>query len=332
MAAFENPVFEIATAYRKTAALIAAVNLDIFTIIGSSTLTVDQLVARTSAAPRGLRILCNYLTSMGLLTKDESCYSLTQISRTFLDAASPFAMGQTIEFLAAPEMMFLFLDDPASYVRRGGSSGMAHIAPDNPVWVRFAKAMMPFAAATARRVSAHVLDAYDPPFNVLDIAAGHGLYGIEIAKTFPEALITAVDWAEVIAVAEENAAAAGVAERFTARPGNALNIEWGSDYDLILLPNFLHHFDFETCVSIVKKVRTSLAVGGHALSVDFVPNEGGIEPPIPVMFAFQMLATTPAGEAYTKKELNLMAQLAGFRGAATLALSPTPETLIIFEQ
>ena len=30
-----NPVFDIATAYRKTAALIAAVKLDIFTIIGS---------------------------------------------------------------------------------------------------------------------------------------------------------------------------------------------------------------------------------------------------------------------------------------------------------
>ena len=32
----ENLVFDIATAYRKTAALIAAVELDIFTMIGSN--------------------------------------------------------------------------------------------------------------------------------------------------------------------------------------------------------------------------------------------------------------------------------------------------------
>ena len=57
---------------------------------------------------------------------------------------------------------------------------------------------MPFAAATAKRVTAHISTHPDPPYTVLDIAAGHGLYGIEVAKAFPDALVTAVDWAEVL--------------------------------------------------------------------------------------------------------------------------------------
>jgi ubiquinone/menaquinone biosynthesis C-methylase UbiE len=228
-------------------------------------------------------------------------------------------------------MLDLFLSDPASYVRRGGSSGLAHVSSDNPVWVRFATAMMPFAAATAKRVAAHVGTFPEPPYTVLDIAAGHGLYGVEVAKAFPDALITAVDWAEVLTIARTNAEAAGVVDRFRMIAGNALDLDWGGDFDLILLPNFLHHFDFDTCSLLLRKVKVSLAPGGQALSVDFVPGDDRTSPPIPVMFAFQMLATTPAGDAYTTRELDAMARKAGFRGATTRSLSPTPETLIIFE-
>lgn len=327
----ENLVFDIATAYRKTAALVAAVKLNIFTTIGSQAMSPDDLASRTGASARGLRILCDYLTVLGLLKKQNSAYSLPHIAGIFLDETSPFAMGKSIDFLAAPEMVDLFLRDPAAYVRQGGSNGLAHVSPDNPVWVRFAKAMMPFAAVAAKGVVAHISTFADPPYTVLDIAASHGLYGIEVAKAFPDALITAVDWAEVLTVAKANAERAGVADRVRLIAGNALDLEWGGDFDLILLPNFLHHFSFDTCVSLLRKVKSNLAAGGQALSVDFVPNEDRTSPPIPVMFAFQMLATTPGGDAYAASELDAMAKHAGFRGAISRPLSPTPETLIIFE-
>ena len=135
----------------------------------------------------------------------------------------------------------------------------------------------------------------------------------------------------MLTVALANANAAGVADRFRMVAGNALELDWGSDFDLILLPNFLHHFDFDTCVALLRKVKASLALGGQALSVDFVPDENRISSPIPIMFAFQMLATTPGGDAYTTLELDAMAKRAGFRGAISRPLLPTPETLIIFE-
>ncbi len=327
----ENPVFDIAMSYQKTAALIAAVKLDIFTIIGAESASLHDLVTRTGASDRGLRILCDYLTVIGLLKKQDSNYSLTHIARTFLDEASSFAVGKIIDFVAAPEILDLFLNDPASYVRRGGSDGLANVSPDHPVWVRFAKAAVPFAATTAKRVAAHVATFPDPPYTVLDIAAGHGLFGIEVAKLVPEALVTAIDWAPVLTVARANAEAAGVADRFRTVAGNALNMDWGGDFDLILLANFLHHFDVETCTTLLRKVRGGLAVGGKALGIDLVPNEDRVSPPTPAKFAFWMLATTPSGDAYTGSELDEMARNAGFRGARTVSLAPTPESLIIFE-
>jgi hypothetical protein len=326
-----NPVFDAAMAYQRTAALVAAVKLNIFTAIGAGTMTADALASRTQASARGLRILCDFLTAIEFLRKEDSAYSLTEASRVLLDESSPFAMGSIVDFVAAPEMVDLFLRDPVSYVRRGGSDGLANIEPDHPVWVRFARGMVPFAAATARRVAAFVETLPKSPITVLDVAAGHGMYGIEVAKVLPDALVTSLDWNDVLAVARDHAEAAGVADQFRMVAGNALSREWGRDFDLILLPNFLHHFDAETCTSLLRKARASLSIGGLALGVDFVPDENRVSPPLPAMFAFWMLASTPAGDAYTAKELNQMAQSAGFNGATTRPLPPTPQTLIIFE-
>ncbi len=84
-------------------------------------------------------------------------------------------------------------------------------------------------------------------------------------------------------------------------------------------------------MSLLRKVKLSLATGGQALGVDYVPNEDRVSPPIPAMFAFQMLATTPGGDAYTARELEEMARKAGFRSVMTRQLAPAPESLIVFE-
>jgi len=103
-----------------------------------------------------------------------------------------------------------------------------------------------------------VLHGRTGPMRVLDIAAGHGLFGIEIAKQNPQAHIVAVDWARVLDVAYENACKAGVGERYERLPGSAFDVDYGGPYDAVLLTNFLHHFDVAACVGLLKKVRAAL--------------------------------------------------------------------------
>jgi 2-polyprenyl-3-methyl-5-hydroxy-6-metoxy-1,4-benzoquinol methylase len=82
---------------------------------------------------------------------------------------------------------------------------------------------------------------------ILDIAAGHGMFGIAAAKQNPTANIYAADWKNVLEVAMRNAQAAGVADRFHQLVGSAFEADFGGDYDLVLIANFLHHFDSSTC-------------------------------------------------------------------------------------
>ena len=233
-----------------------------------------------------------------------SSLRLAPAAGRFLDRSSPLAMGDCVDFLAAPEMLALVLDDPVSYVRRGGAEGLSVIAPDHPVWVRFARAMAPFAALTAKRVAAYVATLPQSPLTVLDVAAGHGLYGIEVARAVPAALVTAVDWAGVFAIARENAKAAGVDDRFRTVVGSAFDVEWGGGgFDLVLLANILHYFDRDTCVALLRRAKSSLSPTGRILGAEFVPNSDRVSPPLQAAFAFFMLATCPSGDAYTLDDL-----------------------------
>jgi 2-polyprenyl-3-methyl-5-hydroxy-6-metoxy-1,4-benzoquinol methylase len=147
---------------------------------------------------------------------------------------------------------------------------------------------------------------------VLDIAAGHGIFGIALAKLNPAAHIYAADWKNVLQVAEDNARAMGIGDRYHLIPGSAFETDFGTGYDLALVTNFLHHFDLSTCATFMKKVYAALSPGGRAAIAELVPNPDRVAPPTAASFSMIMLATTAAGDAYTFAELESVSKAAGF--------------------
>ena len=317
-------IFETINAFHRTAAIRAAIELDLFSAIAAGHDTPAAIAAASGAAERGVRIVCDFLAVLGIITKRAGHYALTPSSATFLDRRSPSYLGGSAAFMIDPQYAALLLDDPAGYVRNGGATGLAVVAPDNPVWVAFAEGMIhnPLIAGCVEALAAEVAGWRAKPGKVLDIAAGHGQFGINIAKVAPAAEIVAVDWASVLVLARQNAKAAGVEARYTTIAGSAFDVDWGKDYDLVLLPNFLHHFDAATCTALLKKVRASLTPNGSVIAVEYVASEDGVSAPFGAGFSFRMLATTPAGEAYTETDLNDMARAAGFRGVVGRADRP----------
>ncbi|MFO7568746.1 MAG: class I SAM-dependent methyltransferase [Smithellaceae bacterium] len=325
-----NPVYDLCLSYQKTAALQAAIQLDIFTTIGDQSSGADDIAKRSGASARGIRILCDFLCVIGLLKKESNLYFLSADAKRLLDRKSPYCLADIIDFYAAPEVVSRVMTDPSGYVRAGGAAGMANVSPDNPVWVRFAQAMVPFASVTAKRTAAYIARRAMNPRRILDVAAGHGLYGIEAAATVQEAVVTAMDWASVLDVAKRNAASAGVADRYRTITGNVFEIDWGENYDLILLPNILHHFDRPGCVQLLGRAKKSLNPGGSVFVIDMMPNPDRVSPAEQAAFAFIMLATTPQGDAYTCDDYEAMAKETGLVLVESRALPPTPQTLMVF--
>lgn len=305
--------FQTANAYQRTQALKAAIELDLFTAIGEGNQSASALAKRCGAAERGVRILADFLTIQGFLTKEGIQYRLTTDSEVFLDRRSPAYMGSALGFLHAPKFIEAF-QNMTEAVRKGGTvAGEAGtVAPEHPLWVDFASSMIPMMAKPAAEI-AELVSQIQPGVNkVLDIAAGHGLFGIEIAKRCPSAEITALDWPNVLTVAQQLAQQAGVQQRYRTIAGDAFQQEFGTGYDLVLLTNFLHHFSAAACETLLRKVHRSLAAGGRVITLEFVPNDDRVTPPMVAEFSLIMLATTPEGDAYTFKELEQMFRVSGF--------------------
>jgi ubiquinone/menaquinone biosynthesis C-methylase UbiE len=233
-----------------------------------------------------------------------------------------------MEFLTTPEIVRNF-DDLTATVRRGSVAPESNAVRDeNPVWQKFARAMVPMMMPLSQGI-ADVLDvAAAGPIRVLDIAAGHGMFGIALAQRNPKAEVVAVDWAGVLQVASDNAAKMGVGARHTALPGDAFKVDWGAGYDVALVTNFLHHFDRQTCTGLLRKIHRSLNAGGRVAVLEFVPNDDRVTPPMAASFAMQMLGGTMSGDAYTFRELEEMLTAAGFSGMTQHTLQG-PQTLVV---
>lgn len=325
--------FQTINSYQRTEALKAAIELEVFTAIGEGNTTVPQLAKRCQTSERGMRVLCDYLCIIGFLSKDGTNYSLTQDSAVFLDKRSPAYLGGATEFMVTDELTAHFRNF-AEVVRKGGSRDEdgATVSPDNPIWVKFARGMAGLMALPSQLLAKLVDPAGDRKLKILDIAAGHGLFGIAFAKNNPQASVVGLDWTNVLEVAKENAQNAGVIDRYSTIAGSAFEVDYGSGYDLILLTNFLHHFDPATNETLLRKVHAALAEGGRAVTLEFVPNEDRISPPDAAAFSVQMLGGTPSGDAYTFAELERMFTNAGFSHSELHELPPTIQRVVISQK
>src|ERR1700686_1534618 len=83
--------FATAQAYQQTAALKAALELDVFTAIAEGAESADSIARRCRTSERGMRILCDFLVIIGFLTKNRQThgYQLTPDRAMFLDRRSP---------------------------------------------------------------------------------------------------------------------------------------------------------------------------------------------------------------------------------------------------
>jgi precorrin-6B methylase 2 len=324
-------IFSTVQGYQRAFALKAAVDLDLFTAIAKGSHTAAEIAKACNASERGVRILSDSLVVMGFLTKEQSRYSLTSDTAFFLDSRSPAYLGLAFKFLLHPVQLASF-EQLGAAVQKGGSfNEHSTLAPDDPIWIEFARGMapmmMPAAQAIAGILAAELSSR--PSAKILDIAASHGLFGITVAQRLPKAHIYALDWANVLEVAKENAGKQGLTDRYHLLPGSAFEVDYGTGFDAILITNLLHHFAPSDNEKMLKKAYDALNPGGQVVILEFVPNDDRVSPPVPAMFSLTMLGNTPQGDAYTLAEYGTMCRNAGLEAPKLIPLEPTPESLVI---
>ena len=318
-------LMQMAFGYAPALILEAAVEHGVFDALNKGPKTVAELSKATGASVRGLTAILNALVGLEFLGRSGAKYTLTPESAAFLVTTSPAYHGAFFRHISSqlmPAWMQLTkivkTGKPAEMVNRqkGGAEFFAE----------FVESIFPMSYAAARTFGEHLkVSKSKSPVRVLDIAAGSGVWGIALAQQSPNVEVTAVDWPQVLKVTERVFKKFGLGKQLKKIAGDLDKANFGKDYNIATLGHILHSEGPERSRKLLRKTFDALASGGTIAVMEFVPNEERTGPPMPLIFAVNMLVNTTEGDTFTFGEMSKWLKEAGFKNPRQLkvpAVSP----------
>jgi SAM-dependent methyltransferase len=189
--------------------------------------------------------------------------------------------------------------------------------------------IMPMSFPSAQTLGDHLeLAKAKQPVQVLDIAAGSGIWGIVLAQKSPQVRVTAVDWSGMIPTTKRITQRFGVADRFKFVEGDILEADFGTGYDVATLGHILHSEGEERSRRLLKKTFSALKSGGTIAIAEWLVNDDRTEPLPGLMFAVNMLVNTEKGDTFSFNQIKSWLEEAGFKDARTVD-TPTHSPLIL---
>ncbi|MGE3154493.1 MAG: cyclopropane-fatty-acyl-phospholipid synthase family protein [Nitrospiraceae bacterium] len=297
------------TEYRLPRLILTALELDLFTHIGTGIWSIPELAKQVSASERGLRILCRNLASAGLLIKKGDRYRNSRVGAVELNAKSPQYRQAYLELLREGWATWSRLTEAV----RTGREVDPDTSPDDPVYRRqFTWAMHYRSVDTAPRVAAHV--PLKGVKTLLDLGGGPGTYALEFLARQARLRATLCDRAPALEVAREIAATHKGGARLSYLPLNFMEAEVPGQYDVIWYSNVLHIYSPEENQALFKRLVPALNPGGRLIIQDaFLLDREGLRPTEANLFAGTMLLCTEQGDTYSLSETAGWLRQAGFR-------------------
>jgi hypothetical protein len=322
-------IMQMAWGYVPPLVLEAAIRHRVFDVLSSGPKNIWEVEKATGASTRGLSAIMNALVGLNFLSKDEQGrYALTPESDAFLVSTKPSFQGGFIKHCSEHLIpRWLHLNDvvatgnPVSAVNDEQAGG--------EFFHNFVLDIFPMSYPAAQALAAEMnFGSAGEPVNVLDLAAGSGVWGIAVAQSSPRVQVTAVDWPEVIDVTKKTSAQFGFANRFSFIEGDLLQVPFGSGYSLATLGHILHSEGEARSRQLLAKTFQSLASGGTIAIQEFLVNKERTGPINGLFFAINMLVNTTNGNTWSFEEIGAWLEEAGFTNPRTLA-SPGPSPLIL---
>jgi (2Fe-2S) ferredoxin/predicted O-methyltransferase YrrM len=305
--------------------LLTALELDIFTAVGDGA-NAGQIGTKIGANARAVSMLLNALVALGLLSKNGDDYKNTPESGRFFVQGSKDNHRNGLLHTANIWHGWSTLTDAVRAgtrvpVDRGdGRDGSA-------AWTRNFIAGM---QRNAKDRAPHLVKAMGTAGvrRILDLGGGSGAYSIAFAKASPDVRCEILDLPEVVPLTAEYVSQAGVSAQVSLRPGNMLQDQFGSGYDIIMLNAICHMFSEAQNRDIFRRAHQALAPKGRLVVQDFILNSDKTGPQHAALFSLNMLVATEAGASYSEFEYTGWMKAAGFTEVSRIDL-PGPSGLMV---
>ena len=305
-----NPgkLLEISGSYWKSCTLQAGVKLGIFTLIGDRPRTDQEIAEGLGGDLRGVTMLLNALSALGLLSKKENTYANTDTGKTFLNEDSPQYLGYIL-------MHHHHLMESWSKLDQGVLTGRPTRSRSgfNEAVVResFLMGMFNMAMNLAPRIVPEI--DLSGRKHLLDLGGGPGTYAIHFCLKNPGLRATVYDLPATRAFAEKTITRFALSDRIEFQEGDYLEGTIQGTFDVVWLSHILHGEGPEDCQRMIGKAVSRLTSGGLILIHEFILNDEMDGPVFPAIFSLNMLLGTEEGQSYSDRQIREFLAQAGVR-------------------
>ncbi len=300
--------------------MIAAIELDIFTAIGTDAWTIPDLAREMKVSERGLAILCRNLAMAGLLKKQGETYRNSRLGATALNAHHPAYRGDYLRLITSHWADWGRLLESVK-------SGLPldHDEPEEPDYRRrFTWAMHHRTLETAPKIAAQI--DLRGARTLLDLGGGPGTYAMAFLAKNPTLRATVCDRPAALEVAKEIASTHKAGARLSYLPLDLLTEAIPGAYDVIWYSNVLHIYSPQDNQALFLRALAALNPGGRLLIQDaFLHDREGLFPEEAGLFAVSMLLFTEQGDTYTAAETRAWLTDAGFERIKVLRMKKGTE-------
>jgi hypothetical protein len=317
-------ILKISGAYWQSCTLHAAVELGIFTVIGREVLTAEGIGQAVGGSSRGVPMLLNALTAMGLLRRDGGGYANTEESITLLTEESPHYIGHLI--LHHHNLMDSW-NRLSEGVKTGYPQRISAAVDNETVRKNFLMGMFTIANILGPRVAEEV--NLSGRSRLLDLGGGPGTYAIHFCLKNPQLRATVLDLPTTRLLAEQAISRFGLSDRIEFVGGDFSDDAFGGPYDAAWLSQILHGEGPEVCRAIIAKAARALAPGGMILIHEFILDDTLDGPLSPALFSLNMLVGTARGRSYGEGEIREMMTAAGLRDIRRLSFRSRTDSGIL---
>ena len=308
----------MATAYWESAALMAAVELDVFTAIARGHDTIPALARAAGMTDRNAERLLTTLTALALIERNSERFSNAPDVQRFLVKDSDRYAGPWILFTKPRWAGFGELADRLRSKVENRLGAYVEFSVEDAR--RYHAATYSIGMGAARLFSRSV--DLSGRKKMLDLGGGSGAYSIVATKTFPGLTAIVLDLPPVAVVAGEYIAANGAGDRVSTLPGDFTRTAFPQGVDVVVMASNLPQYEPDLIRLVVGKAFEALVPGGEMHLVGETLHDDRRGPLSAALWGLNEAVYGSTGLAHTEGEVKGYLQGAGFVDVAVHPFVP----------
>jgi O-methyltransferase domain/Dimerisation domain len=299
---------KIAQAYWESAALMAAVELDVFTAIAHGHDTIPAVAEAAGISERNAERLLTALLAMTLLTYDGGRFANAPDVQRFLVKDGERYAGPWILFTKPRWAAYGELSQRLRATTKNRLGAYESFTVDDAR--RYHAATYSIGMGAARLFSRSV--DLSGRHKMLDLGGGSGAYSIVATKTFPGLTAIVLDLPPVAVVAQEYIAANDAADRVSTLPGDFTRTPFPQGVDVVVMASNLPQYEPELIRLVVGKAFDALVPGGEMHLIGETLHDDRRGPLSAALWGLNEAVYGSTGVAHTETEVKSYLQGAGF--------------------